>query len=475
METQSRFDLNDAINKWRAELAAHPGLTDDNLRELESHLREAVAAAVKLGSSEREAFAKALEQIGASTQLASEFSRENTGLIWRQRLFWMALAAAVLPVLLNLPLFVLALAERWLQQAGYSDFARALNGATSGPVNWIVPPALAIGLLALLNRGRRLPLRECIAWLMDRSRLLVVLVAPTVLWLLLYAHTERSGTFLQWLGGLALGLMLAIGIMALPDRFGATGIRRVLSWLIAGRIRLGVFLGLLVLAPTISNMVGVYLTLNLIGGMAGWLKLQAGFYTSMAAFELLLFGIVIAFQPSAAPACQPDAANDTCLAPRSLVRDRHWRQWSIWMCAGCLLLVAWGVIQTGLNELMIRGIDQWWARALIGIGLPLAVAAWVWRPGKSTPRVVVIKGAQTVSSSGLKILNVALLIALLGVGVNWLALETAMQFSGSGVTSLLVGFQAQAWGYMMNQIWPTALLGLLLGQLTRHRDHPEEA
>ncbi|HSH17705.1 MAG TPA: hypothetical protein VLD18_16815 [Verrucomicrobiae bacterium] len=466
METQARFDLNQAIAGWRTELAAHPGLTDDNLRELESHLREAVATDVKLGSSEREAFATALNQIGESSRLASEFALENTGLIWRQRLFWMALAALVLPALLGLPGLLLSVAARWLQGAGYNTFARVLYDNSFSLVVSVVPSALVIGLLLMLSRGRRLTLKDCGLWLYRHvGRLLAAAFTAALLWLGLYAYTEHSHRLLQLLNYLALGVTVIVVILTLPERCGATGIRRALSWLVAGRIRLGVLLSLLVLMPMTMEM-RVYFMPGLDEQTIRWMELYAGIQASMVAMKLLLVGVVIGFQPSIGSALILNAP-----APGASLPDGRWRQWSIWMCAGCLFLVAWGVIQTGLNELMIRGIDQWWARALIGIGLPLAIAGWVWRPSNSTPRAVVIKSAQTVSSSGLRIVSVALLLALLGFGVKWLQLETAMQFSGAGQSSILYGFQTQAWLLMMNLIWPAALLGLLLDQMTRHHDH----
>lgn len=469
METETRFDLNQAIAGWRTELAAHPGLTKDNLRELESHLREGVAAEVKLGSSEREAFAKALKQIGPSTQLASEFALENTGPIWRQRLFWMALAALVLPALLGLPLLLLSVAARWLQGSGYSAFASVLYDNITLPVVSVVPSALAIGLLLMLSRGRRLALKDCGLWLYHHvGRLLAAAFTAALLWLGLLAYTAHSHRLLQLLNYLALGVTAIVGILTLPEPCGATGIRRALSWLVAGRIRLGVLLSLLVLVPMTMEM-RAYFMPGLDEQTIRWMELYAGIQASMVAMKLLLVGVVIGFQSSIGTALTLNAST-----PGASLPDGQWRQWSIWMCAGCLVLVAWGVILTGLNELMIRGIDQWWARALIGIGLPLAVAGWVWRPCKSMPRVAVIKGAETVSSSGLKIVSVALLLALLGFGVRWLQVETLIQWPGSSQSSVLGAIRTDSWLLLMNLIWPAALLCLLLGQVTRHHDRARE-
>ena len=43
MESKTNFDLNQAISQWREEYMDHPGITSEDLRELESHLRESIA------------------------------------------------------------------------------------------------------------------------------------------------------------------------------------------------------------------------------------------------------------------------------------------------------------------------------------------------------------------------------------------------------------------------------------------------
>lgn len=56
MTNPTRFDLNAAIENWRNELAAHPNLTADDRRELETHLRDAIAGFQQRGLTNEEAF-----------------------------------------------------------------------------------------------------------------------------------------------------------------------------------------------------------------------------------------------------------------------------------------------------------------------------------------------------------------------------------------------------------------------------------
>jgi hypothetical protein len=92
MATQTRFDLNAAIETWRNELAAQPQLTPDDRRELERHLADAIADLRGRGLNEEEAFWLARRRIGQPRQLAEEFVKENPSEVWRERIFWMALA-----------------------------------------------------------------------------------------------------------------------------------------------------------------------------------------------------------------------------------------------------------------------------------------------------------------------------------------------------------------------------------------------
>jgi hypothetical protein len=92
MEPQARFDLNAAIENWRQELTTQPGLTPDIRRELETHLRDSIAGFLQHGLNEDESFWLARRRVGQPHQLVNEFAKANPAVVWRERVFWMALA-----------------------------------------------------------------------------------------------------------------------------------------------------------------------------------------------------------------------------------------------------------------------------------------------------------------------------------------------------------------------------------------------
>jgi hypothetical protein len=98
MESQNRFDLEQAVLAWKQDCASRPGISFDDARELESDLRERVADLLKQGLSEMEAFRAAVRQVGSPVELGREFARENPLAVWRERLFWMVLAGFAISI-----------------------------------------------------------------------------------------------------------------------------------------------------------------------------------------------------------------------------------------------------------------------------------------------------------------------------------------------------------------------------------------
>lgn len=70
--------LNDLIAKWRNGLAADSNMPPESLEELENHLRDAIAPLLRKGFEEREAFLKAVEQLGTTPALTAEFRKLET-------------------------------------------------------------------------------------------------------------------------------------------------------------------------------------------------------------------------------------------------------------------------------------------------------------------------------------------------------------------------------------------------------------
>jgi hypothetical protein len=96
METQTRFDLNAAIDNWRAELAAQSDLTTDMRRELETHLQDSITGLRQRGLSEEEAFWVARKRVGNPGQLGEECLKADPAAVWRERVFWMTLAVLLI-------------------------------------------------------------------------------------------------------------------------------------------------------------------------------------------------------------------------------------------------------------------------------------------------------------------------------------------------------------------------------------------
>jgi hypothetical protein len=88
METQTRYDLNAAVENWRAELAAQTGLTAEVRRELETHLRDAITGFQQRGLNNEESFWLARKRVGQPPELGEEFGKADPAKIWRERAFW---------------------------------------------------------------------------------------------------------------------------------------------------------------------------------------------------------------------------------------------------------------------------------------------------------------------------------------------------------------------------------------------------
>jgi hypothetical protein len=99
METQTAFDLNLAIQRWREDLARSTAFQNENLNELESHLRDSIDRLRTSQLSAEEAFLIATRRIGPSRQLEAEFGKLNRGNLWLGRAMWMLIGIQVWPTI----------------------------------------------------------------------------------------------------------------------------------------------------------------------------------------------------------------------------------------------------------------------------------------------------------------------------------------------------------------------------------------
>ena len=67
--------LDARISAWRKELAASGSIGRDSLRELESHLLDAIDEELEGGADLNRAFATAVAQVGSPEELSKEFHK----------------------------------------------------------------------------------------------------------------------------------------------------------------------------------------------------------------------------------------------------------------------------------------------------------------------------------------------------------------------------------------------------------------
>ncbi len=72
------FDLNQQIGRWKSAVAKTGACASDELQELESHLREEIAALVAAGLSEQEAYSESVSRLGDPVQIGREFAKNES-------------------------------------------------------------------------------------------------------------------------------------------------------------------------------------------------------------------------------------------------------------------------------------------------------------------------------------------------------------------------------------------------------------
>jgi hypothetical protein len=77
METAIKFDLNHALQLWLEQLGQSPQVKTENLRELESHVRDSVVQLQTKGLSSEESFLVATHRVGNPEKLEPEFAKVN--------------------------------------------------------------------------------------------------------------------------------------------------------------------------------------------------------------------------------------------------------------------------------------------------------------------------------------------------------------------------------------------------------------
>jgi hypothetical protein len=72
------------IELWRGHMAKRPGVTAEEIDELEDHLRGHIESLTASGLSSDEAFLVAVKRLGSQSEIAREFARDNSQRLWKQ-------------------------------------------------------------------------------------------------------------------------------------------------------------------------------------------------------------------------------------------------------------------------------------------------------------------------------------------------------------------------------------------------------
>lgn len=200
MENPPRFDLNDALLRWRRDLAGQPGIATEDIRELETHLLETLSAFRRRGLNEEQAFAKAREKLGAAAQVGAEFAKAHLLRIWRDRVFWIAFLSFVMALYTSAvgqPLMRLA---HWLQDSLGTSSAVLAVSVLAGLRFLLLSALMASGYAELVYRK--------FSWLFSQRRRLGALALLAAVAANLLSYRTVGGGFVYELGFLGFALLV---------------------------------------------------------------------------------------------------------------------------------------------------------------------------------------------------------------------------------------------------------------------------
>lgn len=80
------FELESQVRKWRGHLRSSGSLGEQDLEELESHLRDSIDDLTSRGVTIEEAFLVSIRRMGDTDALGAEFAKVTTESLWRQLL-----------------------------------------------------------------------------------------------------------------------------------------------------------------------------------------------------------------------------------------------------------------------------------------------------------------------------------------------------------------------------------------------------
>lgn len=209
MEPATRFDLEAAIQTWRAHLSEELAGQADALAELEEHLRTSVAALRQTGLSDEESLLIAQRRLGSAPKLGAEFRQSNPATVWRCRALWIAIGGIGIHLwsLISTPL------RHWVA-LGIVDASAAQRAVfTIASLAMSVAPLM---LAILLAKGKLSPL--------------LLRIRP------LFITRGRAVTSLTLLIALTTGVGMIANLYAMPGNAGlqwahlGMGVAAVCTW-----------------------------------------------------------------------------------------------------------------------------------------------------------------------------------------------------------------------------------------------------
>lgn len=95
------FELESTITAWRAKFSSHEGVSEAEVQELESHLRDSIDDLQRAGLTIEESFLVARHRLGGES-VAEEIRRSEPARLWAGRARWMFLGVLSYYALISL-------------------------------------------------------------------------------------------------------------------------------------------------------------------------------------------------------------------------------------------------------------------------------------------------------------------------------------------------------------------------------------
>lgn len=176
MGTQTAFDLNIALGRWRDALAEQ-SLGSREIEELEEHLHDTIAGLKEAGTlSEEETFLVARRRVGDAEALGEQFRVVKPLLAWKQRGLWMLTGVLLLWTVSALATVVsygaLLFVSRWTDFGTGNPLKLGYAGVVIQVLVWV-----AVGTLSWRGLKSRISIKPTG---LTAGRFLAYLLAATI-------------------------------------------------------------------------------------------------------------------------------------------------------------------------------------------------------------------------------------------------------------------------------------------------------